>query len=132
MHFRAGQQSDVQAEKNRSFQVVTGAILLTKADLYKQVCTSNKSGISGMDENFHWAFDDVDLCLSIKHNMNKKIIYCGHTSIFHEESATLKKNPINKMFLSHNLVYLKGKWEKRFILDQETYVADPNHNLYQE
>jgi len=132
MHFRTNEKSDENAEKNRLFQVVTGAVLLTKAKYYKNVCTTNKSGINGMDEDYHWAFDDVDMCLSIAHNMDKQIVYCGQTNIFHEESASLKKNPANKLFLSHNVVLLKSKWEKKFTLDQERYVADPSYNLYQD
>lgn len=130
MHFRAGDQSDANAEKNRQFQVVTGAVLITHAGLFRNVCDKNVSGTKGMDENFHWAFDDVDLCLSIKYNMGKKIVYCGSTNIFHEESATLKKNPANKMFLPHNLKYLFGKWRGRYSIDQDIYTRDARHNLY--
>lgn len=132
IHFRAGQVSDATAGKNRQFQVVTGAVLLTKAELYKNAFTKNKSGMVGMDENFHWAFDDVDFCLSIKYNMGKKIVYCGSTNIFHEESATLKKNPANKLFLNHNLAYLVGKWQKTYILDKDIYTNDPGYNVYRK
>lgn len=131
-HFRANEKNDKNSEKNREFQVVTGAVLLTKGELFKNVCKNNKSGAYGMDENYHWAFDDVDLCLCIKYNMEKKIIYCGHTNIFHEESATLKKNPTNKLFMAHNVNYLKNKWEKRYTLDQDIYTKDSKYNLYQE
>ena len=130
MHFRAGQVTDGDAEKNRLFQVVTGAVLITRADLFKNVWSKNTSGTKGMDENFHWAFDDVDLCLSIKYNLGKKIVYCGNTNIFHEESATLKKNPTNKMFLTHNLKYLFDKWRGRYNIDQGIYTYDSKHNLY--
>jgi GT2 family glycosyltransferase len=129
VHFRVGQTSDADAEKNRLFQVVTGAVLITKADYYRKAFT-NKSGAPGMDENYHWAFDDVDLCLSIKYNMNKKIVYCGNTNIWHEESATLKKNPANKLFLTHNLQYLFSKWKDRYAIDRDIYTSDPRHNLY--
>lgn len=132
MHFRAGQETDASAEKSRHFQVVTGAVLVTRAGLFKKANATNPSGISGMDENYHWAFDDVDLCLSIKYNLGKKIIYCGKTNIFHEESATLKKNPANKMFLQHNLNYLFNKWRSRYVIDKDIYNRDPNHNLYHE
>lgn len=132
MHFRAGQETDNDAEKNRTFQVVTGAVLLTKADYFKNAFDKNKSGNKGMDENYHWAFDDVDLCLSINKNMQKKIVYCGGTSIFHEESASLKKNPVNKLFLNHNLSYLFKKWEGRYDIDQDIYTKDSRHNLYRE
>lgn len=131
-HFRAGEKSDNLAEKNRQFQVVTGAVLLTKAEYFKNAFTQNKSGISGMDENYHWAFDDVDLCLSIKYNLEKKIIYCGKTNIFHEESASLKKNPANKLFMNHNRAYLMSKWGKRYEIDRDIYNQNPKHNLYQE
>ncbi len=130
MHFRAGQASDANAEKNRLFQVVTGAVLITRAELFRNVWTHNSSGIKGMDESFHWAFDDVDLCLSIKYNMNKKIVYCGQTNIFHEESASLKKNPANKLFLPHNLNYLFAKWKDRYTIDRDIYTHVPSHNIY--
>lgn len=131
-HFRVKEKTDKNAEKNREFQVVTGAVLVTKGEYFRQACTTNKSGVNGMDENYHWAFDDVDLCLSIKYNMGKKIIYCGKTDIFHEESATLKKNPTNQLFSLHNVNYLKNKWEKRYALDQDIYTKDSKYNLYQE
>jgi len=130
MHFRAGQKSDADAERNREFQVVTGAVCITKAEYFRNANAANKSGIAGMDENYHWAFDDVDLCLSIKYNLNKKIVYCGNTNIFHEESASLKKNPTNKLFLNHNLKYLFGKWKDRYVIDQDAYTKDSRLALY--
>lgn len=130
MHFRSGEKSDVNAEKNREFQVVTGAVLLTKAEYFRNACLENKSGISGMDEKYHWAFDDVDFCLSIKYGMDKKIVYCGDTNIFHEESASLKKNPTNRLFMSHNTNHLSAKWGKKWKLDLYDYSHDPKHNLY--
>lgn len=130
-HFRPNEKSDKNAEKNREFQAVTAAVLITRADLFKNVCANNKSGAIGMDENYHWAFDDVDLCLSIKYNLEKKIVYCGKTNIFHEESASLKKNPTNKLFMAHNVNHLKNKWLKRYSLDQDIYNKDPKYNLYQ-
>lgn len=131
-HFRAGDKSDAAAEKNREFQVVTGAVLLTNGESFRNAFTKNKSGINGMDESYHWAFDDVDLCLSIKYNQNKKIVYCGKTNIFHEESASLKKNPANKLFMTHNVNYLVTKWGGRYKLDMNDYANDPKHNLYKE
>ena len=130
MHFRAGQQTDAASQQDRLFQVVTGAVCITRAEYFKHAYDKNKSGIKGMDEGYHWAFDDVDLCLSIKYNMNKKIVYCGSTSIFHEESASLKKNPVNKLFLQNNLGRLFTKWKSRYVIDQETYTKNPNLNLY--
>ena len=129
-HFRLGQTSDDNATKNRTFQVVTGAVLLTKAEYYRKVCNNPKSGVNGMDENYHWGFDDVDLCLAIKHNMEKQIVYCGKTNIFHDDSASLKKTPTNRLFLNHNLSHLKNKWEHKYCLDWDMYNMDPKLNIF--
>jgi GT2 family glycosyltransferase len=131
IHFRAGELSDSNAEKNRLFQVVTGAVLLTKAEYFRKAWTKNKSGINGMDEEYHWAFDDVDLCLSINLNQKKKIVYCGETNIFHEESASLKKNPANRLFMNHNIIRLIEKWDSKVTFDRYMYKANPKHNLYE-
>ena len=129
-HYRANEKSDANAEKNREFQVVTGAILLTKAEYFKNIFDKNPSGIKGLDENLRWSFDDIDMCLSIKYNMNKKIVYCGNTNIFHEESASLKKNPTNKLFMNHNSNYLRSKWANRYSIDKDQYINDASFNLY--
>lgn len=129
IHFRGGEESDANAEKNRYFQVVTGAVLLTKAEYFKNACKTNKSGMVGMDENYHWAFDDVDLCLSIKYNLDKKIAYCGKTNISHEESASLKKNPANKLFMNHNWNVLRDKWKNKIITDRDLYTNNSQYNL---
>lgn len=130
VHFRAKEVDDNHSKTNRLFQAVTGAVLLTKAEYFRQACVYNKSGINGMDEQYHWAFDDIDFCLSIHYNLNKKIVYCGETSISHDESATLKKNPANLMFMNHNVNLLKNKWSKRWKIDHGLYKSSQKHNIY--
>ena len=70
------------------------------------------------------------MTLTILNLLKKKIVYCGSTNIFHEESASLKKNQVNKLFLTHNLQYLFGKWQGRYVIDQEAYTKDSRLNLY--
>lgn len=130
VHFRANETEDDNAKLNREFQAITGAVFLTRASLYKNICITNKSGFVGQDENLIWAFDDVCACLAIKYNMGKRIIYCGQTNISHEESATLVKNPVNKMFMKQNAVYLLKTWSHLYKLDAELYKANPKLNLY--
>lgn len=132
MHFRVNQETDAASQKNRLFQVVTGAVLMTTGECYENAYDNNKSGIKGMDENYHWAFDDVDFCLSIRYNQKKKIVYCGKNNIFHEESASLKKVPANKLFMNHNRTYLLGKWNGRYQFDKDIYAKDSKYNLYKE
>lgn len=129
-HFRLGEVPDKNSDKNRIFQAVTGAVWLTKSKYYQNICKNNSSKLNGFDESFIWSFDDIDACLSINYHMKKKIVYCGNTNICHEQSATLKKNPANKLFINHNLLYLFDKWKKTYVIDGDIYRSDARHNLY--
>jgi GT2 family glycosyltransferase len=116
-HFRPGEESDANAKKDRLFQAVTAACCLVREDTLRT--------IGGMDEGFRWAFDDVDMCLSIK-NQGGKIAYCGSTEISHEESASLKKNPVNKMFMGPSVERFRKKWNGKYEIDHEMYLGNPN------
>ena len=118
-HYRHKELSDAVAEKNRYFQAVTAAVCLVRMADFKEV--------GGMDEKFHWAFEDIDMCLRIG-ALGRKIVYCGATKIFHEESASLKKNPVNKLFLGPNVNHFKSKWFGKYQLDHEKYLNNPKHN----
>lgn len=116
-HYRRGEESNKAAEKNRYFQAVTAAVCMIDASSFIRV--------EGMDEVFRWAFEDVDLMLKI--GQNGKIAYCGKTKIYHEESASLNKNPVNKMFLEHNVAYFKKKWFGKYDIDHDKYLNDSKY-----
>jgi len=124
MHFRAGQKDDNLSKLDREFQAVTGAVFLTRADIYKA---------AGMlPEQMRWAFDDIYLSLSIKYNLKKKIVMAGDVNIFHEESATLKKNPVNKLYMNYNMNCFHQAWNSKYIIDSELYKNNKNYNLFKK
>jgi GT2 family glycosyltransferase len=118
-HYRPGEKSDKNAEKNRYFQAVTAAVCLVKASSWKRV--------GGMDQRLRWAFDDVSMCLSI--GKTEKIAYCGESFAYHEESASLKRNSLNKLFVGSNVSYFKQQWAGKYELDLEKYERDENYNV---
>jgi GT2 family glycosyltransferase len=120
-HYRPGEECDAQAKKNRYFQAVTAALCLVKPASFKRV--------GGMDETFRWAFEDVDLCLQI--GSKEKIAYCGQAFAYHEESASLRKNPVNKMFMGQNAKYFKEKWLGKYDIDHDKYLNDPSYQEIQ-
>ncbi len=124
IHLRAGEVSSERDEKNRYFQAVTGAVLLTKAKLYRDVC-QNPSGRSGMDEQYRWMYEDIDLCLAIR-GMGKNIVYCGQTNIFHGESVSLKENPVNRMYLKENIQHFRDRWQDNYANDRISYLVNPD------
>lgn len=127
-HYRHKEKSDKASCKNRKFQAVTAAVFLTKAEYFKNICQTNKSGNVGFDENYNWCFEDVDACLTIQNNMKKDIIYCGGTNIIHQESLSLQKNPINKIFMSQNVQYFKSKWWGKYKIDHDLYLKNFRYN----
>lgn len=72
---------------DREYQGVTGACLLMRVEDYKR--------LNGMDEEFHWCFDDVDLCLRINQELRKKCVVSSKAILTHIENYTTLKNPSN-------------------------------------
>lgn len=122
MHLRANEKDDKLSSIDRLFQAVTGACLLTRASIYSE--------LNGLDENYKWAFEDIHFCLKVHYDLKKKVVYCGQTNISHEESATLKKHPVNKLMMPTNVKYYMSNWRDRVILDQDHY-KEKRHNVYQ-
>lgn len=120
-HFKHKEESDASAQQNRYFQAVTAAVMLVTAKSFRTV--------GGFDTGFNWAFDDVDLVLRINNLKQNNIAYCGQTNIWHAESASLKKNPINQLFLQKNVALFRQKWSGKYDLDHEKYLQDTGYRV---
>jgi hypothetical protein len=130
-HYRAGVAEAERDCANRYYPVVTGAVSMLPAQIFAN-CYENPSGMRGFKEEFFFAFEDVDMCMRISKYLNKKVVYCGQTNIFHEESASLKKNPVHKMFLNNNCKLFLDAWYKDIDVLLSQKYEDANYNLYKE
>lgn len=120
-HYRAGKREEGIDRKNRYYPMITGAVLLTRASIFNKI---------RLNERLQWSWDDSDFCMAVGAS-GKKIVYCGETNILHAESASLKLNPINKLFFNQNLKIFTDRWSKK--IDKtliEKYTKDPNYALY--
>lgn len=117
-HYIHKQVENEKCKYDREFQAVTAACALTRAKYYKKICQTNKSGNYGLDENYFWCFEDIDACLSIKYNMGLRIVCSSQDGVFHEESSTLKKNPVNHLMMPQNVKYFKNKWFGKYTIDK--------------
>lgn len=117
-HYRAGEESDEASKKDRWFQAVTAACCLVTASAFRR--------IGGLDSRFLWAFDDVDMCLQIGAT-GGKIAYCGGTEIYHAESLSLRRNPVNKMFMKQNVELFRKKWTGKYEIDHDLYLSNPHY-----
>jgi GT2 family glycosyltransferase len=119
-HLKLREKLNKNDKKDRYFQAVTAACCFVKADAFK---------IAGMmDTSYHWAFEDIDLCLDVKYNQNKKIVCCCSTEIDHETSASLVRNNLNKLFLANNVSHFKSKWYGKYKIDHDLYIKSPRYN----
>jgi O-antigen biosynthesis protein len=128
-HYRGGVEEEARDRASRYYPVVTGAVSIFPADVFANCC-KNKSGTKGFSEDYFFAFEDVDMCMRIGYRLKKKIVYCGDTNIFHEESASLKKNPVHKMFFAKNRKTFIETWAKNIDVTLSTRYEDPAYDLY--
>lgn len=119
-HLKVGQKTSAFDRENREYQSVTGAVML--------VNVKDFNAVKGFNNQYKWAFEDIDLNLKIKYNLGKKVVYCGNTDIFHDESSSLKTNPINKLFMSHNTNVFKQAWANIVSVDIDKYTK--KYNIY--
>jgi len=123
-HFKHKEKLDSEAKKSHYFQAVTAACCLVRGKVVNELV--------GFDKKYFWAFEDIDFCLRVGQS-NWKIVCCGQTEIDHEESASLKKNPVNKMMSQPNVAHFKSKWwhqgKPKYDLDHEKYLKNSNWNV---
>jgi GT2 family glycosyltransferase len=120
-HYRAGEIEEARDRRNRYYPIVTGAVLLTTANIYKNI---------RFNEKLQWCWDDSYFSLDVQ-DKGYKVVYCGETNILHSESASLKKNPVNKLFFTQNLKIFIDRWKDQ--IDKslvQKYAQDQNFALY--
>lgn len=83
---------------NRKCLLVTGAVLLTKKDIYMN--------LGGLDESYWYGYEDIDFNLRL-YEAGYDVIFASAALLFHHESATPKKSK----YLNNHGVLCK-KWGK--------------------
>lgn len=91
--------------QDRYYQAVTGACLLISAHDFERV--------GGFGECYHFCYEDVDLCLKVKEQLNKLTIYAANSIVIHKESVTQKKHVPNLALQNEGIKVFKDKWMTR-------------------
>ncbi|MHB1414820.1 MAG: glycosyltransferase family 2 protein [Chloroflexota bacterium] len=90
----------------KDYQAVTGACLLIARDLFE--------AMGGLDETFHNAFEDVDLCLKVR-RAGKRVVYCPEATAHHFESSTAGRMLRDES----NLKLFHERWDDSLAADAE-------------
>ena len=89
-------------ENELSTDWVTGACFLVKKEYFDK--------LNGFDKNFFLYLEDADLCLRIKKEINKNIIYTYKTSIIHAKAKSSKNSSyISKLSSYKSKIYYHKK-----------------------
>ena len=115
--------SDVFTSHDREYNAVTGACLMIRhADFLRVGC---------FHEQYDYCFEDVDLCLSVRNKLKKKVIFAAKSQLTHYESFTTRKSG-KKITLPANLKILEKRWKSRLPRDLQTYRKKPKHMIYKK
>jgi len=86
----------------RNYSAVTGACLLVKKNLFKQV--------GGFDETLDLYYQDADLCLKVI-NEGYRVVYTPYALLLHQGSSTIKEQT-RTFFAVENHRHFFKKWPK--------------------
>lgn len=104
--------------KEREFQCVTGACLLSPKNVFLEM--------DGFDERFINCFEDVDYCLRLRQRAYR-VVYTPRAELIHYEGQTLGRN--DNILQSDRV--LREKWEGKLKDDDLDYL-EPEGFIIQE
>lgn len=106
----------------RPVSAVTAACLLIKKEDFVKV--------GGFDEKYLAVnFNDVDLCLKVTTQLNKKVLWTPHAKLWHEESASRGNDNESRMKKSrrdYEIKVMRNRWGNKLYQDP---FYNPNLNL---
>ncbi|HUA08805.1 MAG TPA: glycosyltransferase family 2 protein [Candidatus Acidoferrales bacterium] len=106
-------QSNPQIEKQRDYQIVTGACLATPRELYLE--------LGGLDEGYWNGNEDVDYCLKLRER-GLRVVYEPGAALFHYESQSGTQR-FRRM--QPNMQRLADRWLDKVEFDaSRVYVED--------
>jgi len=110
------------AEHDRFYQAVTGACLLMRREDFE--------AIGGFDLEYWFCYDDMALCMKVKHQLKKKILYAANAEVFHRESVTQNKFKTGGEKQKAGIEYFKKTWMPKAEKDFNKYMKLVGKNKY--
>ena len=105
---------------NRYYQSVTAACMLVRREDFEK--------LGGFSTDYIYGYEDVDLCLKLKHELGKNSVYCAEAQLIHHEgiSGTFKEHP----HLKNNMKVFRESWANKIYNDHQFYLQNPNFMVY--
>lgn len=104
----------------RYFQAITGAALLIRRKDFEAV--------GGFNEQFHYQYEDIALCLDVKKQLKKYCLFCPEALLVHDEGIS-KDGSQNPKF-KQNIETFKNLYAGKYFDDWGFYLNDERHLVY--
>jgi GT2 family glycosyltransferase len=101
----------LSSQVHRNWSAVTGACMMTRADVFKSV--------GGFSEKFPVNYNDVDYCLKVL-KAGHRVVHMPYAKLYHHESVSVKRTG------EHELTAFKDEWLKA--LPRDPYY-NPNLSM---
>lgn len=109
------------AMKDRFFQAVTGACFMIREKDFRLV--------GGFDLIYYFCYEDVDLCLKVRKQLNKKVLYAANAVVLHSESITQKKFNTSGDKQRAGIQAFKDRWMGDVVIDFPLYQRNADYGL---
>jgi len=106
---------------DRFYQAVTGACMLVRK--------TDFLAVGGFDEGYYFCYEDIDLCLKINKQLNKKIVYASSAKVYHRESATQKKFGTACEKQRNGIALFRARWSSFVRSDLVEFSGNPNADI---
>jgi GT2 family glycosyltransferase/Flp pilus assembly protein TadD/SAM-dependent methyltransferase len=117
--FRGAAPDDPRVCRTRDLDMVTGACLMTRKDLFDR--------LGGFDEGYVNGVEDVDLCLRVR-DAGYRVVYCATSVVEHHEGRSAGRFDR----VRENLRRFVGRWQGRFDARGRFVPASPPRILTAE
>ena len=85
------------------------------------------NSIGGFDPVYYFCYEDVDLCLKVRYNLKKKVLYAANAIVLHKESVTQNKHKTSGKLQKKGIEVFKKKWMS--VVDIDVFDLAKNNNI---
>jgi glycosyltransferase involved in cell wall biosynthesis/GT2 family glycosyltransferase/tetratricopeptide (TPR) repeat protein/ADP-heptose:LPS heptosyltransferase len=111
------------ANKCREFQMVTGACLMIRTQLFRELGRFDEAYVNG--------HEDLDLCLRVR-QAGYKVVYCPESILTHYESRTKRLIGLDNFHYQRGIDNEEGKGRKRFLKKWSSTLETDDQKIFLE
>jgi len=101
--------------------VTAACLLIRKKDF---------DAVAGFDPIYYFCYEDIDLCLKVRKQLNKKVLYAANARVKHLESVTQKLHKTSGDLQKAGIAVFKKRWMGKVDKDFVKYMRQASKDVY--